>query len=225
VILRGGYNRYRFELGDDLSEIVEQDTPPEGTCVRHTADFSVEYTPLALAPGFLELGATRRDEEGCLVVDWILPSGDGEPDTQRMCIPDWAFPFEQGESLSVAETLLPTGERRLRITRYVETRIDQQLSIWNHAAVLEDSQVVEVVGADCVGELSECGAYVRTVEVELPDDEGVVVEGDEADLKDGSDEIRALVGAGRDVGWTGSACTGDEARIGVTLNYLELRTD
>jgi hypothetical protein len=146
---------------------------------------------------------------------------------QRLCIPDWAFPFEEGEVLSVVEELTDDGGIALRITRYDDVNdLDQRLSIWNRSTKLAGSQAKAVVGADCIGGLTECGAYVRPIEVELKDkDEGVLLGGDQADLDVKSDDIRLLVGAGSEVAWSSTRCTGEEQELGPRVNLLELRTD
>jgi hypothetical protein len=51
------------------------------------------------------------------------------------------------------------------------------------------------------------------------------VSGDEADFNTESDEIRLLVGAGQEIGWSAASCTGEEASTGLSVNLLELRTD
>ena len=49
--------------------------------------------------------------------------------------------------------------------------------------------------------------------------------GNEADLSEGNDDVRMLVGAGRDVGWSAPACGAELSRVGPTVNLLELRSD
>ncbi len=226
VILRGESNRFRFEIGDDLNRIETSDEPIGSTCSESVPDYTLEASALALAPGFYEVGEITHDADDCMLVEWFAQSGDAAPDTQRLCIPTWGFPFEEGEALSISELQLESGERRLRFTRYVDgTAIDQQVTIWNNATELAESHVAKLVAADCIGTLAECGAYVRPIEIELPGDEGVILSGDEADLSDRAGEIRMIVGSGRDVGWSAATCTGDETRLGPTVNVLELRTN
>jgi hypothetical protein len=227
VTLRGETNRFRFELGEDLDRFELSSEPVEGNCNGRAPEHTVEATGLALAPGFYDIGSATRDEEdGCLVVTWVAQTSDPLMDEQRLCIPEWAFPFKEGETLSVIEEVKGTGARRLRITRYDdENRLNQQLTIWNHIDEPWGSHVKELVAEDCVGSVLECGAYSRPVQVELHGDEGVIVSGDEADFNTESDEIRLLVGAGQEIGWSASACMGDEARTGLSVNLLELRTD
>jgi hypothetical protein len=226
VTLRGETNRFRFELGEDLDRFELSSEPVEGNCTGRAPEYSVEATGLALAPGFYDLESATRDEDGCLVVTWVAQTSNPVMDEQRLCIPEWAFPFEEGETLSVIEEAKGTGARRLRITRYDDdNRLNQQLTIWNHIDEPWDAHVKELVAEDCVGSVLECGAYARPVQVELPGDEGVIVSGDEADFNTESDEIRLLVGAGQEIGWSAAACSGDEARTGLSVNLLELRTD
>jgi hypothetical protein len=227
VTLRGETNRFRFELGEDLDRFELSSEPVEGNCTGRAPEFTVEATGLALAPGFYDIDSVTRDEEdGCLVVSWAAQTSEPVTDEQRLCIPDWAFPFEAGETLSVIEEVKGTGARRLRITRYDdENRLNQQLTIWNHIDEPWGSHVKELVAEDCVGSVLECGAYSRPVQVELHGDEGVIVSGDEADFNTESDEIRMLIGAGQEIGWSAAACTGGEASTGLRVNLLELRTD
>jgi hypothetical protein len=227
VTLRGETNRFRFELGEDLDEFELSSEPVPSNCTGRAPEHTVEATALALAPGFYDLGSATRDEaDGCLVVTWVAQTSEPITDEQRLCIPDWAFPFEAGETLSLIEEVKDTGERRLRITRYDEDlRLNQQLTIWNHIDEAWGAHVKALVAEDCVGSVLECGAYSRPVQVELPGDEGVIVPGDDADLKEDSDEVRLLVGAGHEIGWSAPACTGEDARTGLSVNLLELRTD
>ncbi len=225
LILRGETNRFRFELGDDLNKLELSDEPLGGTCASDEPDYSLEASALAAAGGFYELGERMRDADDCLLIEWFAQSGDAAPDTQRLCIPDWAFPFEEGETLSVSEHQYGSGERRLRITRYEEEVLRLSLTVWNNATLLEESHAHALVAEDCVGELDACGAYLRPVQIELGGDLGVLVPGNEADLGEGNDDIRMLVGAGRDVGWSAPACSDELLRVGPTVNLLELRAD
>jgi hypothetical protein len=226
VTLRGETNRFRFELGEDLSRFELSTEPVEGNCRGRVPEHTVEATALAIAPGFYDLGSLSTTEDGCLAVGWVAQSTEPIVDEQILCVPEWAFPFEQGETLSVIEELSDTGARKLRITRYDEdNRLSQQLTIWNHTEELWGAHVKELVAEDCVGTILECGAYSRPVQVELNGDDGVIVSGDDADLREDSDEIRLLIGDGREIGWSTPMCTGEEARIGLSVNMLELRTD
>jgi hypothetical protein len=225
VTLRGETNRFRFELGDDLSKLELSDEPIGGTCAGEAPEYSLEASALAGAGGFYQLGESSRDADDCLVVEWFAQSGDTEPDMQRLCVPQWAFPFEESEILSVSEHSYASGERRLRITRYEGSALNQSLTIWNDATLLEESHVHALVAEDCVGDVDACGAYVRPIQIELGGDMGVLVPGNEADLSEGNDDVRMLVGAGRDVGWSAPGCSAALSRVGATVNLLELRSD
>jgi hypothetical protein len=226
VTLRGETNRFRFELGEDLSRFELSTEPVESNCTGRVPEHTVETTALALAPGFYDVGSVTADEDGCLVVQWVAQTSEPATDEQRLCIPEWAFPFEEGETLSVIEELNASGARKLRITRYDEdNRVNQQLTVWNHTAEPWGAHIKELVAEDCVGTVLECGAYSRPIQVELTGDDGVIVSGDEADLNKDSDEIRMLIGEGREIGWSSALCSGEEARMGLSVNMLELRTD
>jgi hypothetical protein len=227
VVLRGETNRFRFEIGDDLSRFELSPEPVDTNCMGPTPEYTVEATALTLAPGFYEVASVTVDEaDGCRVVEWRSQASEPVVDTQRLCIPEWAFPFEVGEAVSVIEELRSNGARRLRFTRFNEdNRLSRQLTIWNHASDAWGSHVAKLVAEDCVGSILECGAYSRPIQVELPGDEGVIISGDEAELRDGNDEIRVLIGEGREIGWSTAACMAEEARAGISVNMLELRTD
>lgn len=226
VILRGQTNRFRFEVGDDLKGFELGGNAPTTNCMGRVPAHTAEATALSLAPGFYELGSVTTDDDECLVVEWVEQSSQPEIDTQRLCIPEWAFPFEAGEKLSVIEEFRQNGARRLRVTRFNDNnRINQRLTIWNHTEDLWGAHAKKLLAEDCVGAITACGAYTRPAQVELRGRDGIIVPGDEADLKEGNDEIRMLIGEGREVGWTTAACTGHEARAGLSVNLLELRTD
>lgn len=226
ITLRGETNRFRFELGEDLSQFELSTEPIESNCMGRVPEHTVEATALGLAPGFYDIGSVTTDADGCIVVEWVAQSSEPVVDEQRLCIPDWAFPFEQGETLSVIEELRGNGARKLRVTRFDEdNRVSQQVTIWNHTDEPWDAHIKKLVAEDCAGTILECGAYSRPIQVELNGDDGVIVSGDEADLHADSDEIRLLVGDGREIGWSAAACSGEEARAGLSVNMLELRTD
>jgi hypothetical protein len=216
---------FRFALGDDLHafELGDEDAP-EPTCKYADDADSLEFTPLAVGQGFLEVAEVRTDDDGCIEVDWFMGEGDVQPDTQRLCIPSWAFPFEEGETLAVAQAATDDGARTLRITRYATGKPETQLALWNDAASFEDSRIKKLAAVDCVGRLTSCGAYVRPLAVTLRGKDGSVSSGEDASF-DGKDpkSVRVLIGDARDVGWTAATCTGPEAELGPTANALELR--
>ena len=104
-----------------------------------------------------------------------------------------------------------------------------QVEIWNDASTFEGSKIKSLDAVDCVGELAECGAYVRPVSADLRDSSKVLHAGDDhtinADDPDDGDpkSVRVALGNARDVSWTAPACTGGEARLGASANALELR--
>jgi hypothetical protein len=226
VVITGDEGHYDVDIGDDLTvfQLGEGDVPAP-TCEAPEPTASLEFTALATAQGFFEVGEIRTADDGCLEVDWFALEADTSPDTQRLCIPDWAFPFEVGEQLSVVQEFDPLGARSLRITRHSGDKLDTQLAIWNDAAELEDSRVKRIEPVDCVGELAACGAYLRAVELDVRGQDAPLVPGDDATI-DGSDpkETRILIGPARDVAWSAPTCSGAEARVGATANVLELRT-
>jgi len=225
VVISGGAGEYDIDVGEDLDTFEPGGKAPERSCQEPELIPSLEFTPLAAPAGFLELGEVRQAADGCLEVDWFALEADTSPDTQRLCVPDWAFPFEPGEQLAVVQALDPLAGKMLRITRQAGGTIDTQLVIWNDAAAFEGGHVRSVEAVDCVGALSSCGAYVRPLELEVRGRDEPMLAGEEASI-DGDDggETRVLVGPGRDVAWSSSECTGVEARAGSTASVLELRT-
>ncbi len=217
-------DKWSFATGDDLHAFELGETPPEPTCKFADDADSLAFTPLTAPQGFLELAEVRTDDDGCLEVDWFMGQGDAEPDTQRLCVPSWAFPFGEGDSLAVAQASAADGARTLRITRYVSGKPETQLVLWNDAAEFEDSRIKKLAASDCVGRLTVCGAYVRPLAVSLRGKDKALSSGEDASF-DGKDpkSVRVLIGAGRDVAWTAATCTGAEATLGPTANALELR--
>ncbi len=225
VIVSGGPGHFELEVGADLSTAELGGELPESDCPEPEVVHSLEFTPLAEAQGFFEIGELREADDGCLEVDWFALEGDTSPDMQRLCVPAWAFPFEAGEALSVVQEIEPLGARVLRVTRHDGDEIDTQLVLWNDAASFEDSRVRRLDAIDCVGSLSSCGAYVRPLELEIRGRDEPLQSGEEATIEASEPrETRILVGAARDVAWSSPACEGAETRTGSTASVLELRS-
>jgi hypothetical protein len=213
------------ELGDDLKQFELGGDPPSPTCKPPVVSYTLEVSLLSRAQGFLKLGEVRSAQDGCLEADWFMDAGDTSPETQRLCVPDWAFPFQADERLSVAQELGASGERSLRITRFSGSTIDTQLVIWSDASEFGDGQAQSLKATDCVGSVSSCGAYVRTAVVNVRGKKDALAAGSELTLKGSAPkETRLLIGPTRDVGWTAPTCEGGEARIGPSASLLELRT-
>jgi hypothetical protein len=225
ITITGKPGSFKLAIGGDLASFDLGGKAPSSTCDQPTPQYSLEATPLAMAQGFLELSEVRHDQDQCLVVDWFMGQGQTNPDTQRLCIPDWAFPFDPGERLSVTQELGALGARTLRITRFSGSSIRTQLAIWSDSHDFPDSSVKSLAPGDCIGALSECGAYVRSVAVSVRNKSAPLHPGDETTLKgDRPKTTRLLVGPGRDVAWTSASCQGVEARLGPSVSVLELRT-
>ena len=225
VVVSGGSGHFDVAVGDNLSTFELGGELPEPDCPEPEVTHSLEFTALAEAHGFFEIGELREADDGCLEVDWFAIEGDTSPDTQRLCVPGWAFPFEAGEALSVVQEIDPLGARSLRVTRHDGDGIDTQLVLWNDATELAGSRVSELRAIDCVGSLSSCGAYARPLEVEIRGRDEPLQSGEEATVEASEPkETRILVGAARDVAWTSAGCDGAEARTGTSANLLELRS-
>jgi hypothetical protein len=224
LVISGKPGKLKFEPGDDLEEFELGQDAPEPTCDAAEASDTLAFTWLSLAQGFLTIGERRRPDAGCLEVDWFEGEGDTTPETQRLCVPDWAFPFEEGETLSVVQVAREDGGRSLRVTRFEGSKIATQLEIWNDASDFDGSQIKALSALDCVGELSSCGAYVRPIEVTVRGSDDVLHAGGDTEIS-GKDSLQThvLIGNARDVAWTSGACSGGDARLGVRANALELR--
>src|SRR5262249_54265072 len=70
-----GADMTRFELGGD---------PPEPTCKSPAVDYTLEFSPLSQAQGFLTLSEIRTGQDGCIEADWFMRPGDTSPETQRL---------------------------------------------------------------------------------------------------------------------------------------------
>lgn len=225
LAITGKAGNLKFQPGDDLSEFELGQDAPEPTCPEPEASDSLAFIWLSMAQGFLTIGELRTADDGCLEVDWFEGGGDTSPETQRLCIPEWAFPFKQDETLSVVQSANDDGGRSLRVTRFDGTKLDTQLEIWNDTSEFNDSGIKELAAVDCVGQLSSCGAYVRPVEVTVRGSEDTLKVGGDAKFsgKD-STQTHVLIGTARDVAWTSGTCTGADARVGSSANALELRS-
>jgi hypothetical protein len=225
VRISGGEGDFAFDIGEDLETFELGGEPPEPTCPEIAPAHTLEFTALAAAQGFFELGELRAADDGCLEVDWFAPAGDTSPDTQRLCVPDWAFPFEVGEQLSLVQEIDPLGPRALSVTRHGGDGVDRQLLIWNDADELAGSRATGLRPLDCVGVVSACGAYVRPLELEIRGREEPLQSGDELTVEgEAPKETRLLVGAARDVAWSSGTCEGGDARVGARVSLLELRS-
>jgi hypothetical protein len=223
VSLEGRPGRYTAKLGEDLHRFDPGRDPPGSNCPEPHVEHSLRWTDLPSPQSWLELRQVARDADGCLEVTW---AGDEDDDAggalvQTLCIPDWAFPFSEGEVASVIQE--GTSERGvLRITHYEKAEVVVQVSIWANAEDLEDPPFEGVEVVDCFGALTACGAYVRPVRVRVDGDEELLP-GDETRVDDKEAETRILVGPSVEVGWAAPACVGHEAVVGNNVNALALR--
>jgi hypothetical protein len=229
ILLGGNPDHYTFAIGDDLQSFELGADAPKPTCEASDVEYTLDFDDLPVAQAFLQVGEQRRADDGCLEVDWFMAEGDTTPKTQRLCVPDWAFPFSEDDTLAVTQSTGEDGARTLRITHYDGASIATQVEIWNDASSFEGGQIKSLSAIDCVGELAECGAYVRPVEADLRDSSKDLREGDDHTINiDKPDEgepksVRVALGRSRDVSWSAPACTGGEARLGASANALELR--
>jgi hypothetical protein len=160
-------------------------------------------------------------------VDWISQSDEtAEVDTQRLCLPEWAFPFEERQVLSVVVDRSDDGGRRLQISRFEEGTVTLKLVMYSEAGeeLLSGSPVTGMDADDCFGVLRPCGAYLRPAELSLKGDDAPLRPGDETELDDFGDaqSVRILVGPSRYVDWSADACEGFEASAGPAASWLEL---
>jgi hypothetical protein len=113
----------------------------------------------------------------------------------------------------------------LQVARIDDGDVAVQLTLWNGATEAVGDRVEGVEAVDCVGALTECGAYVRPLQLAVEEHDQPLVAGDEASFEaKGGATRRLLVGRSRDIGWSGATCEGDEALEGARYNLLELRT-
>jgi len=225
VLIDGLRGRYEIELGKDLVAFEPGVDAPEPSCPDLPTDPSLEFSPLPEAQGFLEVKSVAEADDGCLTVEWFQLEGDIAAATQRLCIPSWGFPFEVGESLAVTQGRDEVQGTVLQVARLDDGELATQLTLWNGATEAVGDRVTDVEAVDCVGTNTNCGAYLRPLQLSVKKQDQPLVSGDEAMLVGkGNATQRLLVGAAQDVGWAGAECTGDEAVEGPHYNLLELRT-
>jgi hypothetical protein len=225
VVISGSKDRFDIEIGEELARFDIDKEPPVPSCDPIATEPTLEWSPLADAQGFFRLSEIRTSDDGCFELDWLSPHADTEVDTQRLCVPDWAFPFEQDEVLAITQEVDEDGARVLHIGRIDDDKLKTELVVWNGVSKAGNSRVDAIQPIDCVGEVSACGAYVRPVELKVHGRDETLRVGDEGDVKgDGAKTTRVLAGIGRDVGWPAPDCQGDEALVGTRASFLELRT-
>jgi hypothetical protein len=225
VVISGTKDRFDIEIGEELARFDIDKEPPEPSCDPIAAEPTLEWSPLADAQGFFRLSEIRTTDDGCFELDWLSPNADTEVDTQRLCVPDWAFPFEQDEVLAITQQVDDEGARVLHIGRIDDDKLKTELVIWNGVSKAGNSRIDGIQPVDCVGAVTACGAYVRPVELKVHGRDETLRVGEEADVKgDGAKTTRVLAGIGRDVGWPAPDCEGDQAIVGTRVSFLELRT-
>ena len=229
VLVSGKASDLSFQVGDDLQTFELGADPPDSTCAEDAQADSLEFSSLPIAQGFVELGEQRTTSDGCLEVDWFMAGGDTTPHTQTLCVPDWAFPFDEGDTLALTVSSAADGSRSLRVTRYDGSMAATQLQIWNDAGTFPGGRISELAAIDCVGSLSSCGAYVRPIEASVHGRSKKLHPGDDVTLTDAAPDegqpqsTRVLLGSGQDVAWSAADCAQSEAHLGTTANALELR--
>ena len=225
VMVDGLRGRYELELGTDLISFELGLDAPEPSCPELPTEPSLDFAPLPEAQGFLQVKSVTEAEDGCLMVEWFQLEGDIAAAAQRLCIPSWGFPFEVGASLAVTQGRDEAQGRVLQVALLDEGKLVTQLTLWNGATEAVGDRVDEVSAVDCVGVTTDCGAYLRPLQLTVEKQDQPLVSGDEAMfVGKGNATRRMLVGSARDVGWTSAECTGDEAEEGPRYNLLELRT-
>lgn len=222
VSLTGAPGHYTATLGDDLHRFDPGREPPGSSCPEPEDVPSLRWTDVPSPQAWLQLQQVERDADDCLEVTWVGDDDDAGSDfTQTLCIPDWAFPFAEGEIASVIQEGTAT-RGVLRITHYDKAEVTEQLSIWANAEDLEDEPFDGVEVVDCFGALTHCGAYVRPVRV-LVHGGKELLPGADTRIEDKNAETRILAGPSVEVGWTAAACTGSDAMVGNNINVLTLR--
>ena len=224
VVIEGQPNRWELHTGNDLEHFDVDAPPPTADCNRLDAQPTLEFTPLKDAQGFFRLSAIRAIDDGCRELDWVPPENDTLVDTQRLCVPDWAFPFEQGETLIVTQEIGADDSRALHITRLDGGKPSSELIVWNDTSTVKDSRVSKIEAINCVGVTTECGAYIRPIELTLKSHDETLRTGDDIELTGKNPKrTRVLAGPGGNVAWAAPAC-GDDGRVGTRASFLELRS-
>lgn len=222
VSLEGRPGHYTASLGEDLHRFDPGRKPPGSSCPESKVTHSLRWTDLPSPQAWLQLQKVALDADDCLEVTWVGDDDDAGSDfVQTLCIPDWAFPFSEGEIASVIQE--GTADRGvLRITHYDKAEVTEQVSIWSNAEDLEDAPFEGVEVVDCFGALTQCGAYVRPMRVIVQGGKELLP-GAEARIEDKDAETRVLAGPSVEVGWTAAACSGSEAMVGNNVNVLAFR--
>ena len=224
VVIEGSPNRWELHLGNDLDHFDVDQPPPAAECNRLDAMPTLEFTPLKDAQGFFRLLAIRVGEDGCRELDWVPPENDTLIDTQRLCVPDWAFPFDQGETLIVTQQISAEGARVLQIARLDDGKLANELVVWNDVAEAKDGRVTRIEPINCIGVTSECGAYIRPLELTVKGHDETLRTGDDVEINGKKPKrTRVLAGPGTHVAWPAPAC-GDDGRVGTRASLLELRS-
>ena len=111
VVLDGKPDHYTFAIGDDLQAFELGQDAPETTCEASDVGDTLEFSELPVQ-GFLQPNERRTGDDGCFEIDWFMAEGDTTPKTQRLCVPEWAFPFTADDTLAVTQTTRPTAPDR-----------------------------------------------------------------------------------------------------------------
>ncbi len=182
-------------------------------------------------PG-VDFALLRRETlpDGCLSLE--LGKGAESAWPLFLCAPDWSFPFQVGDELSVSLqnlTLQNPGygteagaHPRAQYLAIWKPDADIKLEIWINASQPQASPVRTAVGQGMSGRRTACGAYVESAAVELKEPSMVLQVGDDREAMASGKPVHVFLGRADDVLVAPDACGPEYSSLGVRFDLLML---
>jgi hypothetical protein len=170
----------------------------------------------------------KRDSlpDGCLSVE-LGPSRD-EATPLYLCLPDWAFPFEVDDMLSVTaeELAVPASSydgrgSQARHLRLVSESPPRQLELWLNASPTSPSNV-RASSTSGGGYRTPCGGYAAPLSVKLPQEGTTLTVGAVLERKTTGYRRLTLLGRADDMLVAPDDCGDDYGALGPRLDLLTL---
>jgi len=171
------------------------------------------------------LKSRQRLPDGC----WSIALGETSSQSFYLCAPEWGFPFEVGDMLTVTAEERPLtapayGEVP-SVARHLSVQVaDVKMELWLNAVQSQVPEVGQVVELEGEGRRTGCGAYADPLSIEVLPLRSSLLPNEQGKLVNAGRLTRALLGRADRILVAPEICTPEYASLGSRFDLLIVTT-